>query len=442
VQWAYGKLAAAGALLAAVALGGCATGRAATPPLESLSQPSRDRGEGDALAKAIGPLADALFRLSRRTYDDPQLATYVSGVGERVAARAGGDGPRFEFSVFDDTEVNAWSIPRSRVYVSRATLAVLGSEAELAAVMAHEIAHQRLGHSMQSFRASTLGLEDLSCGSRLDWDQEYQADRLGLTLLHRAGYEPTTMFRMLRGLYASEDARDPESQARGLTRLARLARELEGRRGGEVNAERYLHTIDGLVWGEDPRNGVVRKGGWECARCGFALQLPKGWKLEGEPLSVKASSPRGDGRIELGGWPVLQAIPFASAAISVAQAQPFDQRAVAGMTAYVSTRSTGQGVTRFAVLVGRDRVWRLEGTGSGAARVDEVLAGMRTFTGAEMQESPQRIRVRRVQRVSSIREIARGLCEGKGPERTVGWLNGKELEERVDAGSLVKCIGP
>ena len=429
------------AMAVAIVLTGCVGSRAMTPPADKSPRPGSDGGQGEVLANAIGPPADALFRLSRRTYDDAQLLTYVTAVGARVAARSGGDERRFEFAVLDDTEVNAWSIPLGRVYISRATLAVLGSEAELAGVLAHEIAHQKLGHSMQSFRASTLGLEDLSCGSRLDRDQEYQADRLGLTLLLRAGYEPSTMFRMLRGLYASEEARDPESQAQGLARLARLARELEERRGGEVNAEQYLQRIEGLVWGDDPRNGFVRRDAWECARCGFAVRLPRGWKIEGEPLAMKATSPGGDGKLSLDGWPMSEAIPFGSAVVSMAQAQEFEQRSVAGMTAYLSSWNSKEGPARFAALAGRDRVWRLYGTGSGAARIDDVLSGMRAFAAADMRERPLRIRVRMVQRASSTGELSTGLCEGMAPARTVGWLNGRELEERVSAGTLVKCIG-
>jgi len=187
-------------------------------PVSSQPSPSADKD----VAAALGTLADLYFMMQRRTYDDPALTRYVARVGDRVAlvANAG----RFRFDVVDDTDVNAWSIPGGVVHVSRAALVAMESEAQLAAVLAHEVGHAIAGHAVQGFYASVLDPDvERADVALIDRDQEYQADRLGTRLLSAAGYDPRAAVQMLERLTASSGTQCAEGPSLE-TRIARMWR--------------------------------------------------------------------------------------------------------------------------------------------------------------------------------------------------------------------------
>ena len=174
-------LALGGAL--ALGLGACG----ASPPKDLASQLA---GAEDV----VGKLFAELSLEGRFPYDDAALAAYVGGVGKRVVERAGLARRTWSFQVLDESEVNAYALLGGHAYVTRGMLAILDSEAELAAVLAHEMAHVTAGHGIQT-------ISDLAAGAaRADdpeedgsaRDKEYQADQLAIGYLAAAGYDPGT----------------------------------------------------------------------------------------------------------------------------------------------------------------------------------------------------------------------------------------------------------
>jgi predicted Zn-dependent protease len=186
-------------------------------------------------------------------YSDAQLAAYVAGVGGRLAAAAGAGG-RWHFVVTDEPAPNAFALPGRRVLVTRGMLALAADEAEVAAVLAHEIAHVVLGHA--SGRPP---------GNRVA--AEADADRLGFGYLAAAGYDPAAqpdlqatllaahaLDARLRGVAAPLPAR---SYAPGLDDRLRASRAAAARRAGGIRGrERHLAAIDGIAWG--PRSAGLR----------------------------------------------------------------------------------------------------------------------------------------------------------------------------------------
>ncbi len=202
---------------------------------------------------------------------DPSVAEYVSRVGQRLAAVSDRDLP-YEFSVINSSVPNAWAMPGGKIAVNRGLLVELESEAELAAVLAHEIVHAAARHSAQGIErdillqgavlaagiaAASSGLQDLAMGGarvaaeltskKYGRDAEREADRFGMDYMIRAGYDPQaavslqeTFLRLsegnrqdwLTGLFASH----PPSQERVLANRAH-AQALPP--GGEVGRETY-----------------------------------------------------------------------------------------------------------------------------------------------------------------------------------------------------------
>jgi len=208
---------------------------------------------------------------------DPQLVAYVDEVGQRLAARARrGSELDFEFHVLNDSTPNAWALPGGKIVINRGLLTELRSEAELAAVLGHEIVHADAAHGA---RAQSKGmLTQLGAvagmvliGSQVDseWaqaammvpvlgaqlvtqkygrDAEREADLYGMEYMAEAGYDPQgavelqeTFVRLsegrdsdwVSGLFASH----PPSRERVAANRATAARLPAG---GETGRDRYL----------------------------------------------------------------------------------------------------------------------------------------------------------------------------------------------------------
>ena len=162
--------------------------------------------------------------------DDPQVVGYVRTVGSRVAAHAERQDIEYVFNVVDaPDQINAFAIPGGWVYIFTGLLKQMQTEAELAAVLAHEVAHIAERHSMEQLTrqfgfnlvlSAVLGeeaaawqaiLAQASSGLvmlRFSRDDERQADELGVQYMYAAGYNPEGMVHLLE-LFLSMQEREP-----------------------------------------------------------------------------------------------------------------------------------------------------------------------------------------------------------------------------------------
>ncbi|MDH3669771.1 MAG: M48 family metalloprotease [Gammaproteobacteria bacterium] len=210
---------------------------------------------------------------------DPRIQTYVNSVGQRLAAVSDRRLP-YEFRVLNNSVPNAWALPGGKIAINRGLLTELESEAELAAVLGHEIVHAAAKHGAKGMqrgmllqgavlaaavatrekRYANLAQMGASIGAQLinqkhGRDAERQSDHYGMIYMSRAGYDPQgavdlqrTFVRLsesrqqdwLSGLFAGH----PPSQER-VENNARDAAALP--KGGEVGRERYRLNITRLV---------------------------------------------------------------------------------------------------------------------------------------------------------------------------------------------------
>ena len=233
---------------------------------------------------------------------DPELQDYVSRVGQRLAAVSDRDLP-YEFVVLNSSVPNAWALPGGKMAINRGLLSELDSEAELAAVLGHEIVHAAARHGAQAMErgmltqgalvAASIGLSasgteyaDYALGAaqigaqlvtqKYGRDAEREADRYGMIYMDRAGYDPAaavdlqeTFVRLsegrkqnwLQGLFASH----PPSRERVETNRA-FAAELGS--GGEIGRDRYRQATAALR---------ARQPGYEAAAEGREALAAKNW---------------------------------------------------------------------------------------------------------------------------------------------------------------------
>lgn len=176
-------------------------------------------------------------------YANPRLSRYVSGVGLRLVDAAGArDRTRWQFLIVDSPVPNAFAVPGGPVILTRGIVALAIDEAELAAVIAHEIGHKLAGHG----EVGSIG-----GGSRI----EAEADRIGMQLIVAAGYDPRAQGRLQARMLASDAlvfnlAGFPPQNESDLAQRQRVSAR-EGRDGpaGERGRARFLQAIDGMAWG-------------------------------------------------------------------------------------------------------------------------------------------------------------------------------------------------
>jgi predicted Zn-dependent protease len=262
-------------------------------------------------------------------YRDPKVERYVSEVGNRVLANSHLRRPGTDeqirktpvtFGVLDSPIINAMALPGGYVYVTRGMLAHLNNEDQLATVLAHEIGHvaarhaarqawqQQLGQGLLlggAILSQGLGLpaqDILNLGGmaaqllflRYSREDELEADKLGVEYSLAAGYDPGEVipfFQTLNRIQEKEGQGMPSFLATHPNpgdRIQRI-RELtagQSRRDRPLADSRYLNTIDGLVLGEDPRQGFVEGNVFYHPDLRLRFPVPRGFKVINQPTQV------------------------------------------------------------------------------------------------------------------------------------------------------------
>ncbi|HEV7545059.1 MAG TPA: M48 family metalloprotease [Reyranella sp.] len=225
-------------------------------------------------------------------YADAALQAYVDGVGQKLLAQAGMGGS-YRFAVLDLPIANAHAMS-NYVFVTRGLLASLDDEAELAAALGHELGHLGQHHAAQRARARqgvldaaveaavvtgsptvgrSVARDGLLALRRYSREQELEADRLGLSLLVRAGYRGDAMASLIEKLRRQSQfelqlmGEAPDSVDRRsatsthpapVERLTALEGIPEAQAPGAINRAAFLAAIDGLSVDDAPQEGFVR----------------------------------------------------------------------------------------------------------------------------------------------------------------------------------------
>jgi predicted Zn-dependent protease len=311
-------------IFAALVLVGCAINPATGKRQISLISESQEI--------QMGREADGQLVASMGLYDDPDLQAYVQRIGENLAAVSERPHLPWTFRVVDEPVVNAFALPGGYIYVTRGILAYFNSEAELAAVLGHEIGHVTARHSVNQMSKQQLAGLGLSLGRVIDpemaryvdlaetplgllflkfgRDDERQADDLGLRYMVKDGYAPAAtmeVFDMLGDVSRRQGAERipgwlsthpaPENREGRMESLMAEAGLDPG--SGRVEREAYLRRIDGLVYGEDPRQGYFRKAAFYHPEMAFRFDFPDGWETINTRSAVAGRSPEEDAVIQI-----------------------------------------------------------------------------------------------------------------------------------------------
>jgi predicted Zn-dependent protease len=267
-------------------------------------------------------------------------ATYVEGIGKTIALQSGLGNARSDFTVtlLNSPANNAFAIPGGYVYVTRQLVSLMNNEAELAGVLGHEVGHVAGRHSSKRQSAATrnsilgvlgsvlagamlgdsalgqLGQRIFSTGSQLltlkySRRQETEADALGVTYLRRAGYDPHAMGTVLASL-AAQTALDAQIAGTGdrvpewasthpdPASRVQAALIMAGTGGkGMTNRDAFLARVEGLTYGDDPKQGMVEGRKFVHPADRLSFQAPVGYYLVNGTRAVSISGQTGKGEM-------------------------------------------------------------------------------------------------------------------------------------------------
>ncbi len=305
-------------------LAGCATNPATGRRELSLVSQGQEIALGQEGAKAAAS--------QMGIYADSGLQRYVASLGLPMAKNSERPELPWSFTVVDDPIVNAFALPGGPIFVSRGILAHMNSEAQLVSVLGHEIAHVTAKHSVsqmskqQIFQIGLIGamvlrpeLQEFGGAAsqglgvlflKFGRDDETQADELGFRYMTAANYAPSEMaemFKILQRVSGGEGARgtpewlsthpDPGNRV-GKTNQ-RIAAAGKSFAGSRIERAAFLRQIDGLVFGEDPRNGYFQQTTFIQPTMQFRFDFPTGWRTQNGAEQVIGASSKGDAQIAL-----------------------------------------------------------------------------------------------------------------------------------------------
>jgi len=305
------------------------------------TNPATGRREVTLMSEAqeisLGKESDAQIRQEMGLYDDPELQRYVSDIGLRLAKLSERPSLPWQFAVVDQPAVNAFALPGGFIYVTRGILPYLDSEAELAGVLGHEIGHVTARHAAQQYtrqiggvvglialgvfvpaaqpfgQASqqAMGLLFLKYGR----DDELQADSLGVRYSALGNWDPDGVPGMLGTLGRLAEA---EGDRKGvpnflathpdpLARVSEIRPAVEkakaGRSGLVTDRAAIRQQVDGVIFGDNPAQGIVRGTAFLHPPLRFRLDFPAGWQVVNRPQQVVSKAP--DAEV----YEILQLVP-------------------------------------------------------------------------------------------------------------------------------------
>lgn len=422
---------------------------------------------------------------SMQLVPDSALQQYVRGVAQRMATTSERPTLPWTFHVLDDAAVNAFAYPGGYIFITRGILTYMTSEAELAGVLGHEIGHVTARHTAQMISRAQLAQIGLVAGSLLSEtvaqfagvastglgllfmkygrDAEYQADELGFRYMTRDGYDPramSSMFTMLQRQSALGGAgRLPEWQSTHPdpeNRVARNDQRVAGYAGQPAqmkrNEEAFLRRLDGLVFGENPRDGFFDGTTFNHPDLKFRFVFPTGWKTQNQPTAVVGISQAQDAIVQLS---------FAKGTPSEAMRTFLGQQGItpgrtssnpvnglpAATAEFAAQTQQGGALAGLAVFVQHEgRTYQLLGYTQSAkyqsysnAFYQSLQSFNRLTDAAALNVQPRRLTMVRLSRDMTIDAFHRNYPSGI-PFEQVTLINGVQPGALLKAGTYVKQV--
>ena len=264
-------------------------------------------------------------------YNDAKLNAYIKRIGIKLVQHADNSNLTYTFTILNSERVNALALPGGYIYITRGLLTLVENEAEMASVLAHEIGHITARHTAERYsttKATSIGMmmlgvlgsatgvptginRLLGLGAQAalksySRDQELESDMLGVNYLVRAGYSPfamTSFFHKLKSHEKIEQKMKGETgfnpnnifsthprTAERIGKAIKLANNLNFT-NPVLRRKAFLTKIDGIIFGDDPKQGIRRGREFIHQELGIRFEVPPNFKLFNSENQVIARGP-------------------------------------------------------------------------------------------------------------------------------------------------------
>lgn len=442
-----------------------------------------------AMGKEADPQIIAQFGL----YEDKALQDFITLKGKQLAAISHRPNLAYEFKIVDSEVLNAFAVPGGYVYFTRGIMAYFNNEAQFAGVLGHETGHITARHSVAQQRNALLGQLGIIAGVvinpnlarfaetasqglgllflKFGRDAERQADELGVEYSTKIGYDAKEMadfFQTLERKGAGSGAAElPEflsthpNPGNRNTTVNRLAAEWKTKlnlTNALVNRNSYLQRIEGLIYGEDPRQGYLENSVFYHPELKFQFPVPQGWNYQNTPQRVQLA-PK-DGRallmMTLAQGNSLQEAANAFLQQNNLQLLDSKQLNVNGLPAIamVADPKTEQGqqpqpirILSYLIQYG-NLIYLFLGVSSTTdfnqftQYFTNTMEGFRQLTDqTKLNKKPDRVRIKTINGNTTLEQALRNLSVTNNRLEELAILNGMKLTDRVTPGMMIKIIG-
>ncbi|MDN5213861.1 M48 family metalloprotease [Fulvivirgaceae bacterium BMA12] len=434
-----------------------------------------------AMGKESDPGVISYFGL----YDDQKLQDFINTKGKEMAAISHRSHLDFKFRILDSPVINAFAVPGGYVYFTRGILAHFNNEAEFAGVLGHEIGHVTARHSarQQSKQMIYQGLytvgmvaskefrtfSDVASQSlgllflKFSREHETESDRLGVEYSTRVGYDAKEMANFfgtldrMRKQSGAEPVPDflsthpnPVDRFQNVGRLASEWKTKLNATNLKVNRNQYLNMIDGLVFGEDPRQGFFENDVFYHPVLKFQFPVPTQWKTVNTPQQVQLAPDNGKAAImfSLAQEKTLQealAAVIKLDSIKVIEKKEVKVNGLPAMT-MVADQSTTIRFLTYLIQHGK-YIYKFHGISSQqdySSYAPVFVNTMKNFKPltdpAKLNVKPDRVRVVSVKSNSTAEQAFKSYKVKKDMMETTALLNSMKLTDKVNKGSLIKIV--
>lgn len=441
---------------------------------------------------ALGQQSDPSITAAYGKYEDPKLQAFINEKGLEMAKISHRPNLNYEFKILDSPVVNAFAVPGGYVYFTRGIMAHFNNEAEFAGVLGHEIGHITARHSAIQQRNQLLGQIAFIGGvvvsedfrryaqqaqqglglifKKFSRDHETQSDELGVEYSSAIGYDAVEMadfYMTLQRLTEKNGASIPTflsthpNPANRFQKVKHQASELQKEKPGQylVNRNEYLQRIDGIIYGDDPKQGYFENNKFYHPELKFVFDVPQWWQKKNTPSNVQMAPKDGGALLTFSLANAQNAEQAANEFISKNKIQLLDssRESMNGLRGYTiigeqsnQNPQTGQStaLTILAYFVEYDsKIYYFTGVsnkanfGTHKSTFRNVMKSFAPLRDAKyLNRKPNIVRVQPVRNKSTLSVALRSYNMPSAMLEELAILNGMELTDVVTSGTLIKTI--
>ncbi|NEU70181.1 M48 family metalloprotease [Spirosoma agri] len=432
-------------------------------------------------------------------YENKNIQAFMNEKGKAMASVSHRPDLPYQFYIVDSPIVNAFAVPGGYVYFTRGILAHFNNEAEFAGVLGHEIGHITAKHAARSQKSQLLStialiggavlapqvvgqnMEALQQGIGLlslkySRDHESESDKLGVEYSSKIGYDAHQMadfFGTLKRLSDNSGQAVPQFMSthpdpgNRFTRVHELAKDYQAKNPAsyQVDRDQYLRLIDGITYGEDPKQGFVENGYFYHPELRFQFPVPNSWQSQNSPSQFQMAAKDGKSAMIL---MLAKGNSLDEAAQNLVKELSLNvlensKTTINGNPAYVlisrqqqqqqQGQQQQQQDPKTALQIGtwliqyNNAVYALHGLSAAAdfttsfGTFKQVAENFRSLSDPDkLNRKSERVLVKSSPRDGSFREVVTALGMPANRVEEAGVLNGFKADDRITRGTLVKII--